>query len=72
MGDIVLIKDLNVVRGEWRRGQVVKTYSDVTEKKIVRTIDIRYKVPTRKTFNIIKRAVQSVIVLLPVEENCSF
>ena len=72
VGDIVLIKDLNVVRGEWRRGQVVKTYNDESKKDIVRTVDIRYKIPSRKEFNVIKRAIQSLIVLLPVEENCSF
>ena len=67
VGDVVLIKDLNVVRGEWRLGEVVKTYYS-ENNKIVRTVNIRYKIPTRKRCNIIKRAVQSVIVIFPVED----
>ena len=67
-GDIVLIRDLNVVRGEWRLGQVVKTYVGEADQ-FVRTVDIRYKLPTRKIYTVIKRAIQSIVVLLPVEDN---
>ena len=70
VGDIVLIRDLNVVRGEWHRGQVVKTYRH-DDEKIVRIVDIRYKLPANRRFTVIKRAVQSIVVLLPVEENNS-
>ena len=65
-GDIVLIKDLNVVRGEWRLGQIVKAHFG-DKDKIVRTVDVRYKIPTKKKSAIVKRAVQSIVVLLPAE-----
>ena len=67
-GDIVLIRDINVVRGEWRLGQVVKTYVGEADQ-YVRTVDIRYKLPTRKRYTVIKRAIQSIVVLLPAEDN---
>ena len=57
--------------GEWRLRLVVKTYRDDDDEKIVRTVDIRYKLPANSRFTVIKRADQTIVVLLPVEENDS-
>ena len=66
VGDIVLIRDLNAVRGEWRLGEVVKIRPSGGDN-IVRDVDVRYKIPTRKRSMIIRRAVQSLVVLLPID-----
>ena len=68
IGDIVLIRDLNAVRGEWRLGQVEKVYPSGSDN-IVRSVNVRYKIVGHKRCTFIKRAVQSLVVLLPVEEN---
>ncbi|XP_068245286.1 uncharacterized protein [Palaemon carinicauda] len=70
-GDIVLIKDTNVVRGKWKMGQVVDTETGRDNK--VRDVSIRYKIqrPGKhkgQSDTVIKRSVHKLVVLLPVEE----
>ena len=48
-------------------GQVAKVEPSADE--MIRRVDVRYKIPTNKTFKTVKRAVQSLIVLLPAEED---
>ena len=67
VGDIVLIRDLNAVRGHWTLGQVTTVYP--SDDDVIRKVNIRYKIHTNKKCSIIKRAVQSLIILLPAEEN---
>lgn len=67
IGDVVLIRDLNAVRGSWQMGQVAKVHPSTDQ--IIRHVDVRYKLPTNKCFKIVKRAVQSLVVLLPAEED---
>ena len=42
VGDLVLIQDLNLVRGQWKRGEVVKTFRSLDQK--VRSVKLRYKI----------------------------
>ncbi|XP_068236976.1 uncharacterized protein [Palaemon carinicauda] len=70
-GDIVLIKDTNVVRGKWKMGQVVDTETGRDNK--VRDVSIRYKIQRPGKYKgqsdtVIKRSVHKLVVLLPVEE----
>ena len=67
IGDIVLIRDRNAIRGCWQLGQVTKIYP--SNDNIVRQIEIRYKIPNNKRCSFIKRAVQSIVIILPVDEN---
>jgi hypothetical protein len=67
VGDVVLMRDLNAVRGCWQMGQVTNVEPSADE--MIRHVDVRYKIPTNKTFKTVKRAVQSLIVLLPAEED---
>ena len=70
VGDIVIVKDANAIRGDWQIGQVEKIYSG--NDQICRKVDVRYKVPINKKCSIMRRAVQSIVVLLPIEEDtCS-
>ena len=66
-GDIVLIKDTNAVRGNWQLGQIDNLHYG--NDNVCRKVDIRYKIPVNKRCNIISRAVQNIVILLPVEEN---
>ena len=65
-GDIVLIRDVNAIRGQWQLGQINKVYPS-SDKKI-RKVDVRYKVPVNKRCSIVKQTVQSLVVLLHVED----
>ena len=67
VGDIVLIRDTNTVRGDWHIGQIENVYK--SDDKVVRQVNIRYKVPSNKRCSFVKRAIQSLVILLPVEDN---
>ena len=67
VGDVVLMRDLNAVRGCWQLGQVTRVYP--SDAQIVRQVDVRYKIPTNKKCSVVKWAIQSLVVLLPVEED---
>ena len=64
--DIVLIQDLNAVRGHWQLGKVTQVHP--SNDNVVRQVNVSYKVPTRKKCSTTRRAVQSLIVLLPANE----
>ena len=72
--DVVLVRDSNLMRGEWRLGRVSACYPDA--KGCVRNVEILVKpqqsgstsyVPTASIP--IRRHVGSVIVLVPVEDS---
>ena len=67
MGDIVFIRDLNSIRGDWQIGQIDKVYRG--NDNIIREVDIRSKIPSNKKCSFMKRAIQGIVTLLPVEEN---
>ena len=73
IGDICVIKDSNVIRGEWRLGQITAVYPDRLGK--VRNVEVSVKpkqgglgeyVPTIPLQ--LRRHVNNVIVLIPVED----
>ncbi|XP_068239989.1 uncharacterized protein [Palaemon carinicauda] len=64
-GDIVLIKDTNVVRGKWKMGQVVDTETGRDNK--VRDVSIRYKIQRPGKYKgqsdtVIKRSVHKLVI----------
>ena len=70
---MVLVKDSNLLRGEWRLGRVSACYPD--SHGLVRNIEILVKPQQSGSANYvptasipIRRHVGSVIVLVPVEE----
>ena len=69
VGDVVLIvmRDSNAIRGHWQMGKVAKIHT--SSDNMVRHVDVSYKLPTSVRHKTLKRAVQSLVVLLPVEED---
>ena len=71
-GDIVLVKDSNIVRGHWKMGLVCKTTPGADGQ--VRNVIVKYKLPNpSKSLKDLKyiqvdRAVHNLVMLLPVEE----
>ena len=74
-GDLVLVQDSNAVRSEWKRGLVTKIYQSDDGK--VRRVLVSYKNPRPdqkadcyrgQKYTTIERAVQRLIVLIPVDK----
>ena len=63
VGDVVAIQDSNIVRGEWKLG-VIENIIDSKDGR-VRNVEVRYKIGSTNVT--IKRAVQRLIVIVPVE-----
>ena len=62
-GDVVLIDDANELRGKWTMGIVVE--ASPSHDGRVRRVSVNYKNPNE----IVQRAVQKLIVLVPIDEN---
>jgi hypothetical protein len=67
IGDVVLIKDSNLIRGKWRLGRIIRADPSLRDG-YVRSVEISYKNPDNKNFLTITRPVQKIIVLVPAEE----
>jgi hypothetical protein len=74
LGDIVLVKDANIIRGNWKLGKVSKVFCG--EDQRVRRCTVIYKnilpglqIPNK--FTSIERPIQDVIVIVPVDEEHS-
>lgn len=74
VGDLVLVRDLNLVRGEWKRGEVIKIFPSADGK--VRTVALRYKIFRRSQRpdeyigdrdRVENRNVRNLVVIIPVE-----
>lgn len=65
VGDIVILQDSNVVRGEWKKAIVTETMR--SEDGLVRRIILEYT--SGSTRIKVERPVQKVIVLVPVDES---
>jgi hypothetical protein len=63
-GDVVLIQDSNVVRGEWKMGIVVQILESRDGK--VRNVEVKYK--NGNTEIKVKRPVQRLIVIVPKDQ----
>ena len=62
-GDVVKLQDSNLVRGKWRLGVVNKVLDSKDGR--VRNVEVRYK--NDQTNVLVKRPVQRLIVIVPVE-----
>ena len=66
-GDIVIIQDKNLVRGQWRLGRISLVHPD--SDGIVRNVEVQYKHNDSTVYTTINRPVQRLIMLMPVDEN---
>ena len=66
VGDVCLIRYKNEVRATYRLGCVENIKQG--EDGLVRTVNLRYKLPGEKKFRTVDRPVQGVSVIVPVEE----
>ena len=66
VGDVCLIRYNNELRATYRLGCVENVKRG--EDGLVRTINLRYKLPGEKKFRTVDRPVQGVSVIVPVEE----
>ncbi|KAJ8023689.1 hypothetical protein HOLleu_36196 [Holothuria leucospilota] len=63
--DVVLVQDSNIIRGKWRMGIVTEVYPDEAGK----ICNVKVKVcKDSGGQSSVKRAVQRLVVLIPVEE----
>ena len=67
VNDVVIIKDNDLLRGEWKIGRVVKTFESKDGK--VRKVDVMHRgnVDGKQSLTI-ERPVQNLVVIVPVEE----
>ena len=65
VGDVVLVQDLNPVRGKWKMAIVEQPITSTDGK--VRRAMISYKTD-EGTRSLVERAVQKLIVIVPKEE----
>ena len=69
--DIVLLQEANQIRGTWNLGKVSEVYPG--KDGDVRNVDVKYKLNNNShDFTTVRRAIQRLVVILPVEEQCSF
>lgn len=75
VGDLVLIRDLNLIRGQWKRGQIIEVYKSNVDDKI-RSCKLRTKLTNHDNLMFCKfkdsteiRDVKNLVMLLPVEEH---
>ena len=72
VGDVVMIRDSNMLRGQWRLGLVAKAHPGSDGR--VRNVTVKYKSGDEskggrgRSFIHVDRAVQNLVVILPVEE----
>ena len=76
IGDVVLIQDSNLVRGNWTLGKVSNVYPGADGK--MRRVDVQYKnltisEPTKqyqgKGYVTVQCPVQRLVLLIPIDEN---
>ena len=71
VGDVVLLQDRNVFRGEWKMGKICKVFPDVNG--VVRSCEIKYKdrspgLKLTKGYITVSRPIQRIIFIVPVED----
>ncbi|KAJ8039805.1 hypothetical protein HOLleu_13921 [Holothuria leucospilota] len=65
IGDYVLVQDNGARRGQWRTGRVSKVYPD--DDGLVRKVELK-TCSESGTMSYIRRAIQGLVLLIPVEE----
>ena len=53
----------------WKLGKINKTYT--SQAKVIRNADVLYKTKVDNKLIIVRRPVQSLVMLLPIEEDVS-
>ena len=66
VGDVVIIQDVNSIRGKWKLGGVHKAVVDNDGK--VHRVKVEYKNTDSKEYIVIERSVQRLIVIVPVHD----
>ena len=66
VNDVVIIKDNDSLRGEWKLGRVVKAYECKDGKN--RKVDVMHRGSVYGKQLVIERPVQNLVVIVPVEE----
>ena len=66
VGDVVIIQDSKIKRGDWKMGRISQVYPGSDGK--VRKVEVEYKNPDSNSFVKIERAVQRLVVILPIDE----
>ena len=72
VGDIVIVQDQNALRGDWRLAKVSKVRE--SDDGCVRNCELQYKQISPlgdygNGYTTIKRSVQRIVVIVPVEDN---
>ena len=65
VGDIVLIHDVNASLGQWTLGKINKVYT--SNGNVVRNADVQYRNDANKRLITVKRPVQRLVAILPIE-----
>jgi hypothetical protein len=66
VGDICLIKYGKEKRANYRLGRVTKVKKGTDG--LVRTVELQYKLPTKKKFRTVDRPIHGIAVIVPIEE----
>ena len=74
MDDVCLVKDSNLLRGEWRLGRVSACYADANGRVRYMEVSVKPHQSGSKDYAptptiTIKRHVNSLIVIVPVEDS---
>ena len=67
VGDIVIIQDSGMLRGKWKMGRVVEASPSLRDG-FVRNVQVTYRNPNHTANTTVTRAVQRLIVLVPVDD----
>ena len=68
VGDVVLLQDSNQVRGKWKLGRIVEAEPGLRDG-FVRNVVVEYKNDDSKKFERVSRAVQKLVVIVPMDED---
>ena len=63
------MQDLNALRGNWKLGKINKTCT--SQDNVIRNVDVLYKTKLDNKLITVRRLVQSLVVLLSIEEDGS-
>jgi hypothetical protein len=66
IGDVCLIRYRNEARGTYRLGRVEEV--KLGDDGLVRTVSLKYKLPTEKNYRKVDRPIHGISVIVPIEE----
>ena len=65
VGDIVIIQDSKLLRGQWKLGYVAEVIPGRDNR--IRRVTVKYKNENSKSFTFIQRPVQRLVVIVPID-----